>query len=104
LKILLVEDSKFLRISTERVLETAGYGVISAADGEEAIRLAREQCPALILLDVMLPKITGLEVLKTLKSDPITSAIRIYRFSPQSALLLHLELRYCELQARTTEV
>ena len=69
LKILLVEDSKFLRVSTERVLKTAGYEVISAADGEQALRLVREQCPALILLDVMLPKISGLEVLKILKNE-----------------------------------
>jgi CheY-like chemotaxis protein len=42
MKILLVEDSKFLRMSTERALTTAGYEVISAGDGEQALRLARE--------------------------------------------------------------
>lgn len=77
MKILLVEDSKFLRVSTERVLKTAGYEVISAADGEQALQLVREECPALILLDVMLPKISGLEVLKILKNDPLISAIPV---------------------------
>jgi CheY-like chemotaxis protein len=76
-KILLVEDSKFLRMSTERTLIIAGYQVISAADGEQAVRLAREQSPALILLDVMLPKMSGLDVMKILKNDPTTSAIPV---------------------------
>lgn len=77
LKVLLVEDSKFLRVSTERVLAAAGYQVISAGDGEQALRLAREQRPELILLDIMLPKITGPDVLKALKQDPATAAIPV---------------------------
>jgi CheY-like chemotaxis protein len=75
LKILLVEDSKFLRIATERALARAGYSVISAADGQEALRLARQDHPDLILLDMLLPKMTGPEVLKALKEDPITGPI-----------------------------
>src|SRR6266404_6039143 len=77
MKILLVEDSKFLRMATERALTTAGYEVISAGDGEQALRLAREHCPALILLDVMLPKMSGPDVLKALKRDPTTAAIPV---------------------------
>ena len=53
-KVLLVEDSKFLRVSTERALTKAGFQVVSAADGEEGLRLAREQAPNINLLDVML--------------------------------------------------
>ena len=77
MKILLVEDSKFLRVATERALTTAGYKVISAADGEQASRLAREHAPDLILLDVMLPKLSGPDVLKALKKDPATAAIPV---------------------------
>ena len=77
MKILLVEDSKFLRMATERALTTAGYEVISAGDGEQALRLAREHTPALILLDVMLPKMSGPDVLKVLKKDPATAAIPV---------------------------
>ena len=77
MKILLVEDSKFLRVATERALTTAGYEVISAADGEQASRLAREHAPDLILLDVMLPKLSGPDVLKALKKDPATTAIPV---------------------------
>jgi CheY-like chemotaxis protein len=77
MKILLVEDSKFLRMATQRALITAGYEVISSSDGEQALRLAREHLPALILLDVMLPKMSGLDVMKVLKNDPATAAIPV---------------------------
>lgn len=76
-KVLLVEDSKFLRVSTERVLTTAGYEVISSGDGEQALRLAHEHALALILLDIMLPKMSGPDVLKALKKDPATAAIPV---------------------------
>jgi CheY-like chemotaxis protein len=76
-KVLLVEDSKFLRVSTERVLTTAGYEVISSGDGEQALRLAHEPALALILLDIMLPKMSGPDVLKALKKDPATAAIPV---------------------------
>jgi CheY-like chemotaxis protein len=76
-KILLVEDSKFLRMATERALITAGYEVISAGDGERAVVLAREHAPSLVLLDVMLPKMSGLDVVKALKKDPTTASIPV---------------------------
>src|SRR2546421_6558100 len=76
MKILLVEDSKFLRVATERTLRIAGYEVMSTDDGE-ASRLAREYGPDLILLDVMLPKMSGPDVLKALKKDPATAAITV---------------------------
>ena len=76
-KVLLVEDSKFLRASTERVLTAAGYQTICAGDGEEALRLARQHSPNLILLDIMLPKMSGPDVLKALKKDAATAAIPV---------------------------
>jgi CheY-like chemotaxis protein len=76
-RILLVEDSKFLRASTERALTAAGYQVVVAGDGEQALRLARERLPELILLDIMLPKMSGPDVLKALKGDPATTAIPV---------------------------
>lgn len=75
--ILLVEDSKMLRITSTRALVKAGYEVITAADGEEALRMAHEHTPHLILLDMMLPKITGLDVLRGLKSDARTRDIPV---------------------------
>jgi CheY-like chemotaxis protein len=77
IKILLVEDSKFLRMATERALTRAGYEMSSAGDGEEALRLAREKMPDLILLDMLLPKMSGPEVLVALKKDPLTRAIPV---------------------------
>jgi CheY-like chemotaxis protein len=77
IKILLVEDSKFLRMATERALMRAGYEMSSAVDGEEALRLAREKMPDLILLDMLLPKMSGPEVLVALKKDPLTKAIPV---------------------------
>ena len=77
IKILLVEDSKFLRLATERALARAGYEVSSTADGSEVLRVAREKLPNLILLDMLLPKMSGPDVLKALKSDPVTKAIPV---------------------------
>ncbi|MGA7928152.1 MAG: response regulator [Candidatus Sulfotelmatobacter sp.] len=77
MKVLLVEDSKFLRLSTERALTKAGYEVVCAGDGEEALRLARQHSPALVLLDMMLPKVSGPDVLKALKQDPATAGIAV---------------------------
>jgi CheY-like chemotaxis protein len=76
-KILLVEDSKFLRLTVERALARAGYEMSSAADGEEALRMAREKLPDLILLDMLLPKMSGPDVLLALKKDPLTMAIPV---------------------------
>jgi|SRR5579863_2413188 len=77
IKILLVEDSKFLRLATERALTRAGYDVSSAADGDDALLLARQKTPDLILLDMLLPKMSGPDVLKALKQDPTTKAIPV---------------------------
>jgi CheY-like chemotaxis protein len=77
MKILLVEDSKFLRLATGRALTRAGYEVSFAGDGDEALLMAGEKRPDLILLDMMLPKMSGLEVLKALKKEPATEAIPV---------------------------
>ncbi len=77
IKILLVEDSKFLRLATERALARAGYEVSSACDGDEALLMAPVKLPDLILLDMLLPKISGLDVLRELKKNPVTKAIPV---------------------------
>jgi CheY-like chemotaxis protein len=76
-KILLVDDSKFLRLATEPALARAGYDVITAVDGENARQVAREKRPDLILLDMLLPKMTGPDGLKPLKKDPQTASIAV---------------------------
>jgi len=86
IRILLVEDSKFLRLATERALTRAGYIVTSVGDGDEALRSARERLPDLILLDMLLPKKSGPEVLKELKKDPATKTIPVVAFTGLSQL------------------
>jgi DNA-binding response OmpR family regulator len=80
-KILLVEDSRTLRLTNERALAKAGYEVISAEDGESALRCAKEQKPDLILLDLLLPKVSGLEVLARLKHNRDTAKIPVVAVS-----------------------
>ena len=76
-KILLVEDSKFLRLATERALTRAGYEVCTSADGKDALVIAKEKMPDLILLDMLLPHMTGPDVLKALKKDEVTAGIAV---------------------------
>jgi CheY-like chemotaxis protein len=76
-KILLVDDSKFLRLATERALTRAGYTVCTASDGPQALAMARERHPDLILLDMLLPGMTGPDVLKELKKDGATKDIAV---------------------------
>jgi two-component system, OmpR family, phosphate regulon response regulator PhoB len=82
--ILLVEDSKFLRVATERILTKAGYQVICAGDGDEALVLAGSRLPALIVLDMMLPKLSGPEVLRSLKKNDLTAHIPVVVLSSLS--------------------
>jgi len=77
MKILLIEDSKFQRIANGRALLKAGYSVIHAGDGDEGLRIARENMPDLILLDMMLPKLSGLDVLRALKADVLVKHIPV---------------------------
>jgi DNA-binding response OmpR family regulator len=77
--ILIVDDSRLLRLSNERVLAKAGHHVIAAQDGEEGLRLALEQKPDLVVLDLMLPKLSGPEVLRGLRqnSDTATTPVLV---------------------------
>ena len=77
MKILLVEDSKPIRRENESALQKAGYQVLCAEDGESAVLLALAEKPDLILLDMILPKMSGPEVLHRLKVEPETAAIPV---------------------------
>ena len=61
MNILIVDDSRFLRLANERALKGVGHNVICASDGEEGLRLARERKPDLVVLDMLLPKLSGPE-------------------------------------------
>ena len=76
-KVLVVEDSKFLRMAVERALARAGYQVVTAGDGQCALEMAQREKPDLILLDMLLPKMTGPDVLRQLKKNPATTTIAV---------------------------
>jgi CheY-like chemotaxis protein len=80
-RILLAEDDRILRKAGEVTLRRNGYSVIVAVDGEEALAKAREHRPDLILLDVMMPKLTGFEVLDRLRDDSNTRGIPVIMLS-----------------------
>jgi CheY-like chemotaxis protein len=85
-KILLVEDSKPIRLANESALHKAGYEVVTAEDGATAVQQAREKKPDLILLDMILPKLSGPEVLRQLKEDPATAVIPVVVLSSLSEM------------------
>ena len=82
--ILLVEDSRFLRMAIEQVLVRAGYKVLTAGDGEEGLRIAYSRIPHLIVLDMLLPKLGGPEVLQALKGSALTAHIPVIVLSSLS--------------------
>jgi CheY-like chemotaxis protein len=76
-RILLVEDSRVIRRENQAALLKAGHEVICAEDGEIALAMANEFTPELILLDMIIPKINGPEVLQRLKKNPVTAPIPV---------------------------
>ena len=75
--ILIVEDNpKNLKLVRD-TLQVKGYRTIEAGTGEEGVRLAREQHPALVLMDIQLPGISGVEAFRQLRADPATRAIPV---------------------------
>ena len=79
--VLLVEGNRIQKLVNERMLHKAGYTVLHAADGVEAVRLAREVIPDIILLDMLLPKLGGREVMQALRETPSTAQIPVLVFS-----------------------
>jgi len=75
--VLVVEDTDLLRRMYSDRLETDGYRVLGAADGLEALSLLRTDTPDLILLDLIMPKMSGLEVLSLVKKDPRLKAVPV---------------------------
>jgi two-component system phosphate regulon response regulator PhoB len=83
-RILVVEDDRFLRRACETSLRQRGYAVTSASDGEEGLKAAREEPPDLVLLDLLMPKMTGVEVLRALRGDEDTREVKVLVLSNSS--------------------
>ena len=76
-KILIIEDEATLQKALQEVLTAEGYNTLSALDGLRGLEMAREENPELILLDIILPKMDGFEVLEALKSEEKTKSIPV---------------------------
>ena len=76
-RVLLAEDDRFLRRACETSLRERGFTVATAADGEEALRSARAERPDLIVLDMLMPKLSGLDVLRAVRSDASTRSVPV---------------------------
>ena len=75
--ILIVEDNEKNRKLERDVLQFHGYKIAEAETGEDGVRLAREAGPALVLMDIQLPGISGIEALRQIRADPLTRAVPI---------------------------
>lgn len=84
-KIMLVEDDKSLREIYSIRLVAEGYNIVSAGDGEEALSLAVQEKPDLIISDVMMPKISGFDMLDILRSTPETKDIKVIMMTALSS-------------------
>lgn len=76
-RILVIEDDQFLRKAAGAALRRHGYVVLTAANGEAGLEVARAEHPDLVLLDLIMPGMQGFEVLKLLKEDQSTSSIPV---------------------------
>lgn len=85
--ILVVNDNEAGRYATNRILARSGFETIEASTGEEGLRLARSASPQLIVLDVNLPDVNGVEVCRQLKTDPKTANIMVLQVSATNIAL-----------------
>ena len=76
-KVLIAEDDFFIRDLYKVEAENQGFEVSAAADGKQALEIAKSESPDIILLDLMLPQVDGITVLKTLKADDSTKDIPV---------------------------
>jgi CheY-like chemotaxis protein len=76
-RIVVADDDRMFRKVAETTLRRQGYDVATASDGEEALQLIRSERPDMIVLDLIMPKLQGFDVLQTLKQDTLTSAIPV---------------------------
>jgi len=83
-RVLLADDDPGLRRLIGTTLGTEDFDLLQAVDGEEALQIARQQHPELVLLDVNMPKLDGFEVCRHLKSEPATSGIKVVMLTARS--------------------
>jgi len=84
-RILVIDDEESSRKLARRLLERHGYQVLLAANGEEGLIVAKAEQPDCILLDIIMPKLNGFEVLRRLKADPDIKTIPVIVVSAKGA-------------------
>jgi DNA-binding response OmpR family regulator len=85
-RILVVDDDHPTAMIIERVLRKQGYQVSTAFDGREGLKRAREEKPALVILDLMMPKMDGYEVCSRLKNDTDTAGIAVLMLTAKGGI------------------
>jgi CheY-like chemotaxis protein len=75
--VLIADDESAMRLLVNATIESDSYKVVEAEDGDEAWALIKKHRPAVVLLDVQMPGLTGLEILASIKSDPSLSGVRV---------------------------
>lgn len=85
MKALVIDDSTPQRLAIQRALTRAGYNVVAAGDGEAGLRAARENRPDIIVLDILLPRISGVDVLRILRQEQATKEVPVIVLTGLSA-------------------
>lgn len=89
--VLVVDDYDEIRILLRRALEMRGCRVVEAADGEEAVRVALAERPDLILMDVWLPRQTGVSAVRQIRQDPSMAGVPVIALTAYEAVDLHIK-------------
>jgi CheY-like chemotaxis protein len=82
--IVIADDEEHLRLLVSTTLAEADYRILEAEDGPRALELARKECPDLLILDWMMPRASGIDVLKALRQDPETDRIPVIMLTAKS--------------------
>jgi two-component system chemotaxis response regulator CheY len=83
--VLIVDDDPFIRrLITTTLEDVAGFALVQASDGEEALEIAARECPALIFLDIDMPRLNGIEACRRLRADPASSDATIVMLTAAS--------------------
>ncbi len=85
--VLLADDEPHITLVVSRKLRSAGLEVITAEDGEEALEMARQHAPALVVTDLQMPYMTGIDLARALRDDPATSQIPVVMLTARGYVL-----------------
>ncbi len=86
LKVLVIDDSQTIRRSAETLLSAAGYAVVTAADGYEALAQVADENPDLIFIDIMMPRLDGFQACALIKRNPRYAATPVVMLSSKDGL------------------